>query len=108
MHTDQFSAGARRVLGPLNVSLTGTYVPGRTASASTQPTARTPAPATSFPVPGFGNVLVSDNNRESWYQSVQVLVEKPYSATSPAAACSGGATISYTLGSATEKARSST
>ncbi|HEY8206456.1 MAG TPA: TonB-dependent receptor [Myxococcaceae bacterium] len=103
MHTDQFSGGLRRVLGPMNVSVTGTYVHGENGVGFYPANRKKDSPRDFIPVLGFGNVLVSDNNRESWYKSFQILVEKPFSADLSGGGVQWGGTISYTLGSATER-----
>jgi hypothetical protein len=103
MHTDQFSAGVRRVLGPMNVSLTGTYIHGENGVGFYPANRQSTGNRDFIPVNGFGNILISDNTRQSWYKSLQVLVEKPFSAELSGGGLQWGGTIAYTLSRAEEQ-----
>src|SRR6185369_12427640 len=103
MHTDQFSAGVRRVLGPVNASLTGTYIHGENGVGFYPANRESVGNRNFIPVPGFGNLLVSDNNRQTWYKSLQLQVEKPFSADLSGGGVQWGGTIAYTLSSAEEQ-----
>ncbi|HVE81634.1 MAG TPA: TonB-dependent receptor, partial [Myxococcales bacterium] len=99
MHTDQFSLGARRAVGPMNLSLTGGYVHGENG-VGFYPANREATGARNWlpSAPGFGNVIISTNDRETWYTSVQLVAEKPLSAEWSAGGVQWGATLAYTFG----------
>ncbi|HZN93788.1 MAG TPA: TonB-dependent receptor, partial [Myxococcales bacterium] len=107
MHTDQFSAGVRRLFGPLSTSLTATYIHGENGVGFYPANRKAPDPVTGardfVPVPGFGNVLVSDNNRQTWYTSLQVSAEKPFNADLAIGGVQWGGSLAYTFGVAREQ-----
>ncbi|HZN91953.1 MAG TPA: TonB-dependent receptor, partial [Myxococcales bacterium] len=103
MHTDQFSAGVRRLFGPLSTSLTATYVHGENGVGFYPANRKATSPRDFIPVPGFGNVLISDNNRETRYASLQVSAEKPFNADLAIGGVQWGGSLAYTFGVAREQ-----
>jgi hypothetical protein len=102
--SDQFSAGVRQQVGPVNTSVTLTHIrsqdgigfyPANRLSTGTRDFIPTPG--------GFGGVLISVDDRTSVYSSLQVSAEKPYSSELSAGGISWGASLAYTLGVAQER-----
>jgi hypothetical protein len=102
--SDQFSAGVRQQVGPVNTSVTLTHIrsqngigfyPANRLSTGTRDYIPTPG--------GFGGVLISVDDRTSVYSSLQVSAEKPYSSELSAGGISWGASLAYTLGVAQER-----
>lgn len=102
-YSDQFSAGVRQQVGPVNTSVTLTHIrsqngigfyPANRLSTGTRDYIPTPG--------GFGNVLISADDRTSVYSSVQVSAEKPYSSELSAGGFSWGASLAYTFAVARE------
>ena len=101
---DQFSGGVRQQVGPANVGVTVTHARsedgiGFYAVNREEDGARdfleTP--------PGFGNVVISADDRQSRYTSVQLQLEKPLGYDLSAGGISWGATLAYTLSWAKER-----
>jgi hypothetical protein len=101
-YTDQFSAGVRQRIGEWNTSLTLSEELGHN-EIGYFPANRTVArDANGFlgfiPVPGFGNVVASSNDRATRYMAVYLTAERPYREDSP-----WGATIAYTYARAKQR-----
>lgn len=100
--TDQFSFGVRQRFGDWNTSLTVTRQIGKN-EIGYYPANRNVLPQANganvfIPVPGFGNVVASDDANETRYTGVFVTADKPYSSHS-----GWGATFSYTFSDAEAK-----
>ncbi len=95
---DQFSGGVRQQLGPLNGTVTVTHVRS-TGGLGWYPVNRITGGSRDFlpAPPGFGNVLVSSDDRESRYTSLQLQFEKPLNYEFSDYGISWGATAAYTL-----------
>jgi hypothetical protein len=95
---DQFSGGVRQQLGPLNGTVTVTHARS-TGGLGWYPVNRITGGSRDFlpAPPGFGNVLVSSDERESRYTSVQLQFEKPLNYEFSDHGISWGATAAYTL-----------
>jgi hypothetical protein len=101
-YTDQFSVGIRQRIGEWNTSATiseelgyddiGYFPANRTV-------ARNAAGFLDFiPVPGFGNVVASSNERRTKYTALYLYAEKPYTERSR-----WGATLAYTYAHSKQK-----
>jgi hypothetical protein len=94
LHTDQFSAGVRQVLGPLNTSVTVSHIRGENGVGFYPANRDTTGTRDFLPVPGgFGNVLISADDIQSRFTGVYVTAEKPYTEASQ-----WGVSATYTLG----------
>jgi hypothetical protein len=100
--TDQFSVGVRQRLGDWATALTVVRQIGKNEIAyfpANRAVAAQPNGANIFiPVPGFGNVVASNDERETRYTGVYVTAEKPYTAAS-----GWGVTFAYTYSDAEQK-----
>ncbi|HEX2687801.1 MAG TPA: TonB-dependent receptor, partial [Kofleriaceae bacterium] len=94
LHTDQFSAGVRQVVGPVNLSATFSHIRGENG-VGFYPANRDATGNRDFlPVPGgFGNVLISSDDIQSRFTGIYLTAEKPYTQASP-----WGVSAIYTLG----------
>ena len=94
--TDQFSIGIRQRLGEWNTSLTFVRQIGKNEigyfPANRNVLAQANGANTFVPVPGFGNVVASNDTNETRYNGIYVTADKPYSAAS-----GWGATFAYTF-----------
>jgi len=94
-YTDQFSAGVRQRFGDWNTSLTVSEELGHDEIGyfpANRSVARNAAGFLDFiPVPGFGNVIASSNDRATRYMAVYLTAEKPYTEESR-----WGTTFAYT------------
>jgi len=93
-YSDQWSLGVRRQLGSVLTALSYenvrsyhgySYVFGN----------RRPNGDCCFSVPGFGNVLLSTDDKQTWYKGVYLTVDRPYSPVSR-----WGASLAYTYAKA--------
>jgi hypothetical protein len=94
LHTDQYSAGVRQQLGPVNTSLTFSHIRGENG-VGFYPANRDVSGNRDFlPVPGnFGNVLISADDIQSRFTGFYLTADKPYTEASR-----WGASATYTLG----------
>lgn len=94
VHTDQYSAGVRQQLGPVNASLTFSHIRGENG-VGFYPANRDVSGNRDFlPVPGnFGNVLISADDIQSRFTGFYLTAEKPYTDASK-----WGFSATYTLG----------
>jgi outer membrane receptor protein involved in Fe transport len=92
-HTDQFSAGVRQVVGPVNVAVTLTHIRGENGLGFYPANRQKTGNRDFLPVPGFGNILISSDAIQSRFTGVYVTAEKPYTEASH-----WGVTAAYTLG----------
>ena len=94
-HVDQFSIGVRQKFGEWQTSLTFTHQRGYNEIAyfpANRSVARNPGGFLDFiPVPGFGNIVASSDDRETRFTGVYVTAEKPYTEDSR-----WGVTFAYT------------
>jgi outer membrane receptor for ferrienterochelin and colicin len=104
LKTDQFSAGVRQEVGPVNATVTVTHIRG-TGGLGFYPINRSTEGQRDFlPAPtGFGNVLVGVDDRDSRYTSFQLQVEKPFNYDLSDYGISWGATAAYTLARAKDR-----
>ncbi len=102
--SDQFSAGVRQQAGPLNTSLTLTHIRSRNGVGFYPANRLSTGSRDYIPTPGgFGNVIISVDDRTSTYSSVQVSAEKPFSSEFSTSRIPWGASVAYTLGVARER-----
>ncbi|WP_224247858.1 TonB-dependent receptor [Hyalangium gracile] len=102
--SDQFSAGLRQQLGPVNTSLTLTYIRSQNGVGFYPANRRSTGSRDFIPTPGgFGNVIISVDDRTSTYRGVQVSAEKRYSSELSKGGIQWGASLAYTLGFAEER-----
>ncbi|ADO73474.1 TonB-dependent receptor [Stigmatella aurantiaca] len=102
--SDQFSAGARQRVGPVNSSVTLTHIRSKNGIGFYPANRRSTGTRDFIPTPGgFGSVLISVDDRTSVYSSVQVSAEKPYSSELSGAGIEWGASLAYTFGVAKER-----
>lgn len=92
-YSNQFNIGYRRSMGPWLTSISYNAVRGYRGFTWLSATGL----CCSALVPGFGNVLISDNNKRYWYNGVFVTVDRPYTSRD-----NWGARVAYTYGSATQ------
>jgi hypothetical protein len=93
LHTDQYSAGVRQQIGPVNTSVTVAHIRGE-HGIGFYPANRDATGNRDFlPVPGFGNILISADDIQSRFTGIYVTAEKPFTEASP-----WGVTATYTLG----------
>ncbi len=105
-YTDQFSIGVRQrfdVAGTrLNTSATLTHQRGKNEiayfPANRNVEARPNGDNVFIPVPGFGNVVASNDERETRYTALFLFAEKPFTASA-----TYGATLAITLTDAEQK-----
>ncbi|MDY7228818.1 TonB-dependent receptor [Hyalangium rubrum] len=102
--TDQFSGGVRQQLGPVNTSVTLTYIRSQNGVGFYPANRRSTGNRDFIPTPGgFGNVIISVDDRTSSYKGVQVSAEKRYSSDLSKWGIQWGASLAYTLGFAEER-----
>jgi hypothetical protein len=98
-HSDQFSAGVRQQVGPVNVTLTGTHIRGENGLGFYPANREATGDRTFLPVPGnFGNVLISADDIQTRYWGGYITAEKPYDD-----ATKWGFSATYTLGWSKER-----
>ena len=88
--SQQWSAGIRQQIGPVNTSLTYVGIRGENGFTYTWATGQ----CCTF-TPSYGPVLVSNDDVETWYDGVYVTLDKPFTPTSK-----WGAAIAYTYSEA--------
>lgn len=102
--SDQFSTGVRQQIGPANTSVTLTHIRSKNGIGFYPANRRSTGNRDFIPTPGgFGNVLISVDDRTSVYSSVQVSAEKSYSSELSKWGIEWGASLSYTFGVAKER-----
>ncbi|MBN1204203.1 MAG: TonB-dependent receptor [Myxococcaceae bacterium] len=102
--SDQFSAGVRQQAGPINTSVTLTFIRSENGVGFYPANRRSTGNRDFIPTPGgFGNVLISVDDRTSTYGGVQVSAEKPYSSELSKGGVQWGASLAYTFGVAKER-----
>lgn len=93
-HTDQFSAGVRQTVGPINLTGTFSYIRGYNGMGFYPANRQKTGNRDFLPVPGgLGNVEISSDTIENRYTGVYLTAEKPYTEASK-----WGASATYTLG----------
>jgi len=94
LHTDQYSAGVRQQIGPVNASLTFSHIRGENGLGFYPANRDVSGNRDFLPVPGnFGNVLISADDIQSRFTGFYLVAEKPYSDASR-----WGVSATYTLG----------
>ena len=88
--SQQWSAGVRQQLGPVNASLTYVGIRGENGFTYTWATGQ----CCTF-TQSYGPVLISNDDVETWYDGVYVTLDKPFTPTSK-----WGAAIAYTYSEA--------
>ncbi|MFL5348895.1 MAG: TonB-dependent receptor domain-containing protein [Hyalangium sp.] len=102
--SDQFSGGVRQRVGPVNTSATLTYIRSQNGVGFYPANRRSTGNRDFIPTPGgFGNVLISVDDRTSTYRSLQISAEKPYSSELSKGGFQWGASLAYTYGIARER-----
>ncbi|WP_095992344.1 TonB-dependent receptor [Cystobacter fuscus] len=102
--SDQFSAGVRQQVGPINTSVTLTHIRSQNGIGFYPANRLSTGSRDYLPVPGgFGTVMISVDDRTADYSSVQISAEKPYSSELSAGGFQWGASLAYTLGVARER-----
>ncbi|MDC0714769.1 TonB-dependent receptor [Stigmatella sp. ncwal1] len=102
--SDQFSAGLRQQVGPVNTSATLTHIRSKNGVGFYPANRRSTGSRDFIPTPGgFGSVLISVDDRTSTYSSLQVSAEKPYSSELSSGNIQWGASLAYTFGVARER-----
>jgi hypothetical protein len=91
-HTDQYSAGVRQMVGPVNVAVTVAHIRGENILGFYPANRQKTGSRDFIPVPGFGNVEISSDAGQSRFTGVYVTAEKPYTEASH-----WGVTAAYTL-----------
>jgi hypothetical protein len=74
---DQFTVGLRHSFGPVLVSASYAGVRSRNEFTWIFGTRRADGTCC-LPVPGFSNILISSDDKKSWYDALFVTAEKPY------------------------------
>lgn len=93
-----FTGGIRQLIGTLAVE--AAYVGVRSSNTLTFQWANIDFPCgngscfTFRPIPGFSNILLADNVGKTWYNGLQVKIERPYQRTGR---MGWGAGVAYTL-----------
>ena len=95
--SDQFSAGVRHQFGSVIASLAYAGARSRNGFTFEFGNRRPENNECCFPVPGFSNVLLSSDEKEAWYDSMFLTLEKPATADSK-----WSGQLTYTLGRAEE------
>ena len=94
--SDQFTVGVRHAFGSLLASVA--YAGARSRNGLTFVFGnRNPNGECCFAIPGFSNVLLSSDEKKSWYDAMFLTLDKPFTAQSR-----WGAQLTYTLGRAEE------
>lgn len=104
LQSDQYSAGLRQQVGSVNGSLSVTHVRSQNG-VGFYPANRQNTGSRDWlpPPPGFGNVLISTDDRESYYTSVQLTAEKAYSTELSGFGIKWGGSVAYTFATAVER-----
>jgi outer membrane receptor protein involved in Fe transport len=89
-YADQFNLGYRQTFGPWLASASYNGVRGKHGFTWLSATGL----CCSALVPGFGNVLISDNNKSYWYNGLHFVIDKPYTGNG------WGAHVAWTHGKA--------
>ncbi len=93
-HSNQFSAGLRQTVGPVNLTGTFSYIRGYNGLGFYPANRQRTGDRNFLPVPGgLGNVEISSDEIENKFTGVYLTAEKPYSEASP-----WGVSATYTLG----------
>jgi Carboxypeptidase regulatory-like domain/TonB dependent receptor len=92
--SDQFSIGVRQRVGDILLSASYSGIRSRNGFTFLFGNRR-PDSTCCQGVPGFGNILVSDDTKKAWYDALYFQAEKPYSAGGR-----WGFSLTYTLGRA--------
>jgi outer membrane receptor protein involved in Fe transport len=104
LFSDQLSAGVRQQAGPINTSVTFTHIRSQNGLGFYPANRMATGNRDFIPTPGgFGNVLISVDDRTSTYSSVQISAEKPFSSELSKGGVHWGASLAYTFGVAREK-----
>jgi TonB dependent receptor/Carboxypeptidase regulatory-like domain len=104
LFSDQLSAGLRQQAGPINTSVTLTYIRSKNGLGFYPANRRATGNRDFIPTPGgFGNVLISVDDRTSTYSGMQISAEKPYSSELSKGGIQWGASLAYTFGIAKER-----
>jgi outer membrane receptor protein involved in Fe transport len=90
-YSNQFNIGYRRAAGPWVTSISYNGVRGYRGFTWLSATGI----CCSALVPGFGNVLISDNDKRYWFDGIYVTVDRPYTGST-----GWGGRVAYTFGSA--------
>jgi hypothetical protein len=102
--SDHLSAGVRQQLGAISTSLTLAHIRSKNGVGFYPANRRSTGNRDFIPTPGgFGNVLISADDRTSTYSSLQISAEKTYSSELSAGGVEWGASLAYTLGVARER-----
>jgi outer membrane receptor protein involved in Fe transport len=102
--SDQYSAGVRQQLGPVHTSVTFTHIRSKNGVGFYPANRRSTGNRDFVPTPGgFGNVLISVDDRTATYSGMQVSAEKPYSNELSTGGIQWGASLAYTHGVAKER-----
>jgi hypothetical protein len=108
LRSDQFSGGVRQQVGPVNATVSVTHIRSENGlgfypiNRAAEPDAMNNRAFLESPV-GYANVLVSADDRQSRYTSVQVAAEKPLNYDLSSGGIRWGATLAYTLGWAKDR-----
>lgn len=104
LHTDQLSLGVRQRIGPVNASLTLTHARSENGVGFYPANREATGDRNFIPTPGgFGNVIISADDRSSRYTGVSVTADKPYSDELSAWGIDWGMSLAYTFGVARER-----
>jgi hypothetical protein len=97
-HSDMYSLGVRQHAGPVNASLTFTHVVNEN-EFGWYIANRHPETKQFLPTPdGYGNVIISSDERQARYTAFQLAIEKPFSSVASTGFFRWGASLAYTLG----------
>lgn len=104
VRSDQFSAGVRQQLGPVNTSLTFTYIRSANGVGYYPANRQATGNRDFIPTPGnFGNVLVSADDRTATFTGVYLTADKPFSDALSRWGIPWGMSLAYTFGFARER-----
>lgn len=105
VRSDQFSAGVRQQLGPLNTSLTFSHIRSANGLGYYPANRQATGNRDFIPTPGgnFGNILISVDDRTATFTGVYLTAEKPFSDALSRWGIPWGMSLAYTFGIARER-----
>jgi hypothetical protein len=105
VRSDQFSAGVRQQLGPLNTSLTFSHIRSANGLGYYPANRQATGNRDFIPTPGgnFGNIIISADDRTATFTGVYLTAEKPFSDALSRWGIPWGMSLAYTFGVARDR-----
>jgi hypothetical protein len=101
--SDMYSVGLKQHLGAINATVTLTRIDSRNGLGFSPANRKATGTRDFLPAPeNFGNILMSSDDREARFTSLQIVAEKPFSDRFSTGFLKWGASLAYTFGVARE------